>query len=120
MPNPERRRWPRLELAIPLFVTGQDSHGRQFTELATALNISAGGALVVLPNRLDVSDKMKLEIPHPPLPDHPSLQEVASEKIDATAIRTTQRNSYQLVALQFERPLRARANPEVQGQLAAK
>jgi len=45
-PEIERRSWPRLPLAIPVFVRSRDEKGKEFLEFATALNVSAGGALI--------------------------------------------------------------------------
>jgi hypothetical protein len=112
----ERRRWPRLELRVPLFLTGKNLQGRQFTELATALNVSAGGALVVLQNRVALPGKVKLEVAHPPLPDPLAVQTTASDKIEATIVRAEMRERYQLVALQFARPMQAQANAALAGQ----
>ncbi len=47
-PELERRAWVRLPLAIPVFVRSHDENGKDFLEFATALNISAGGALVAV------------------------------------------------------------------------
>ena len=44
----ERRRWPRLPLAIPVFVRGCDLEGNEFIEFNVMLNESAGGALVAI------------------------------------------------------------------------
>jgi len=41
----ERRKWPRLSLAIPVFVRSRDERGKDLLEFATALNVSAGGFL---------------------------------------------------------------------------
>src|SRR5438552_3629771 len=40
-PTPERRRWARLSLAIPVFVRGINGQGREFLEFCTLLNESA-------------------------------------------------------------------------------
>jgi hypothetical protein len=45
-PENERRKWPRLPLAIPIFVRSREDNGKETLEFATALNVSAGGALV--------------------------------------------------------------------------
>src|SRR3989442_15379345 len=44
----ERRRWPRLFLAIPAFVRGVNGQGREFLEFSTLLNESAGGVLLAI------------------------------------------------------------------------
>ena|SRR5437870_5831567 len=47
-PVPERRRWVRLSLAIPVFVRGVNGQGKEFLEFCTLLNESAGGALLAM------------------------------------------------------------------------
>src|SRR5438132_9287892 len=51
-PVPERRRWARLSLAIPVFVRGINGQGREFLEFCTLLNESAGGATAGNPQTL--------------------------------------------------------------------
>lgn len=106
MPIPERRQWNRLQLAVPLFVKGEDVHGRAFTELTVAVDISAGGALVALQNCVAVSGRLSLEVPRPPMSEGAKLP-VPPLKMDAKILRTSERNPYQLVALQFAKPITA-------------
>jgi len=68
MEGTEKRRWPRLPLAIPVFARGVDERGKDFTEFTTALNISAGGALLVVRRYLREASQIILEIPAAPLP----------------------------------------------------
>jgi hypothetical protein len=75
----ERRRWQRLPLAIPVFARGVDEKGKEFREFTTALNISAGGALVATHKYLPRSTRVVLEIPAAPLPN---------KIADYTAVRT--------------------------------
>ena len=56
-PETERRKWTRLPLAIPVFVRSRDEKGKEFLEFATALNISAGGALVAVRRSSPLSPK---------------------------------------------------------------
>ena len=70
----ERRKWPRLQLAIPVFVRTREGNGKESLEFATAMNVSAGGALVLVRKALPKSSAVSLEIPsapfsHPPGPD---------------------------------------------------
>ena len=44
-PEAERRKWPRLPIAIPVFVRSRDEKGKELLEFATALNISAGRSI---------------------------------------------------------------------------
>src|ERR1700730_799862 len=66
-PETERRKWPRLPLAIPVFVRSRDEKGKEFLEFATALNVSAGGALVAVRHSLPKAAQVLLEIPSAPL-----------------------------------------------------
>jgi len=66
-PQPERREWVRLPLAIPVFVRSKDQDGRDFLEFATAINISAGGALIAVHRSLRPAAQVSLEIPSAPL-----------------------------------------------------
>src|SRR5512135_3636250 len=63
----ERRKHQRLPLAVPVFVRGIDGDGREFLEFATALNISAGGALLAIRRSLPASRILSLEIPVAPM-----------------------------------------------------
>lgn len=103
-PVPDRRRWNRLNLAIPLFVKGEDIHGRPFTELAVAVDISAGGALVALQNCVSISGRLSVEVPRPPIPKDVHFP-VGPLKMEAKILRTAKQNSYQVVALQFAKPI---------------
>jgi len=59
----EERKWARLQLAIPVFVRTNDGSGKESLEFATAINISPGGALVVVRRSLPKSSLVSLEIP---------------------------------------------------------
>jgi len=52
-----------LPLAIPVFVRSRDEKGKEFLEFATALNVSAGGALVAVRRSLPPTAQVLLEIP---------------------------------------------------------
>ena len=66
-PGAERRRWPRLPLAIPVFVRSRAESDKEFLEFATALNVSAGGMLVAVRRSIPSSAQVLLEIPSAPL-----------------------------------------------------
>ena len=87
-PETERRKWPRLALAIPVFVRSRDEKGKEFLEFATALNVSAGGALVAVRRSLPLSAQVLLEIPSAPLAATTSLPK-ASRSLRAKAVRVT-------------------------------
>jgi hypothetical protein len=101
--NGESRRWPRLPISFPVFARGVDVDGREFKELATAYNISAGGMLVAVSRRLVPVLRLRLDIPAPPhLPD---TRLGAVREVEAQIIRVEQRRRHKLLGLKFEQPL---------------
>ncbi len=100
----ERRRWPRLPLAIPVFVRSQEDGDKEFLEFATALNVSAGGMLLAVRRSIAPSSQLSLEIPSAPLAALSSLPKVA-RNLRARVLRTLHGEGYNLVALRFSRPL---------------
>jgi hypothetical protein len=100
----ERRKWPRLPLAIPVFVRSRDDEGKELLEFATALNVSAGGALVALRRSLPLSSQVLLEIPCAPLVTTSPLPKT-SRLLRARTLRITHADSYNLVAMKFAHPL---------------
>ena len=103
-PGKERRRWVRLPLAIPVFVRTRDEKGKELLEFATALNISAGGALVVVRRSPRLSSPVLLEIPSAPLANGASLPR-SSRTLRARPVRVTHADGYHLLGLKFSRPL---------------
>jgi hypothetical protein len=103
-PETERRKWPRLPIAIPVFVRSRDEKGKELLEFATALNISAGGALVAVRRSLPLSAQVLLEIPSAPLAVANSLPK-ATRNLRARTMRVTHADGYHLVGLKFARPL---------------
>jgi c-di-GMP-binding flagellar brake protein YcgR len=100
----ERRKWPRLPLAIPVFVRSRDDKGKEFLEFATALNVSAGGMLVAVRRILSPIAQIQLEIPSAPVAALALLPGVA-RSLRAKALRTTPAEGYYLLGLKFSRPL---------------
>jgi hypothetical protein len=101
----ERRRWPRLPLAIPVFVRSQaDEADKEFLEFATALNVSAGGMLIAVRHSIPSSAPVSLEIPSAPLAALATLPPVA-RNLRARVLRMQHGEGYNLVALKFSRPL---------------
>jgi hypothetical protein len=100
----ERRKWPRLPIAIPVFVRSRDEKGKEILEFATALNISAGGALVAVRRSLPLSTQVLLEIPSAPLAVANSLPK-AARNLRARTLRVNHADGYHLVGLKFSRPL---------------
>ncbi len=103
-PETERRKWPRLPLAIPIFVRSRDPKGNDFLEFATALNVSAGGALVAVRRSLPLSAQVLLEIPSPPSAATASLPK-AARTLRARTVRITHAEGYHLVGMKFSHPI---------------
>ena len=100
----ERRKWPRLPLAIPVFVRSRDDKGKEFLEFATALNVSAGGMLVATRRVIPDVAQIRLEIPSAPVAALAQSSQV-SRTLRAKALRTTPAEGYYLLGLKFARPL---------------
>jgi c-di-GMP-binding flagellar brake protein YcgR len=103
-PRREQRKWARLQLAIPVFVRSKDGNGKEALEFATALNISAGGALVVVRRALSKSSSVSLEIPSAPIGLGRGVRQ-SSRTLRARTIWVTHLNDYHLLGLKFTRPL---------------
>jgi hypothetical protein len=91
-------------LAIPIFVRSRDEDGKELLEFATALNISAGGALVAVRRSLPLSAQVLLEIPSAPLVSGNSFPK-ASRILRARTVRVTHVDGYHLLGLKFSHPL---------------
>jgi c-di-GMP-binding flagellar brake protein YcgR len=100
----ERRQWPRLPLAIPVFVRAQSENDKEFLEFATALNVSAGGMLVAVRRSIPAASHVSLEIPSAPLSALATLPR-AARNLRARVLRMQHGEGYNLVALKFSRPL---------------
>ena len=103
-PMGERRLWPRLPLAIPVFVRSQSESEKEFLEFATALNVSAGGMLLAVRRSIPSTAQVLLEIPSAPLATLASLPR-AARNLRAKVLRMQHGEGYNLVALKFARPL---------------
>jgi hypothetical protein len=100
----ERRAWSRLPLPIPLFVRSRDSKGKDLLEFATALNVSAGGALVAMHGALRLATLVSLEIPSAPLPTSAPVRK-NSRNLRAKVVRVSHADGYNLVGVKFVQPL---------------
>lgn len=100
----ERRKNERVRLAVPVFVRGKDPEGKEFLEFATALNISAGGALLVTRRALPRLAIIALEVPSAPLPRTRVLPH-AVRRLRARLLRVTVVDGYQLWGLKFSNSL---------------
>jgi c-di-GMP-binding flagellar brake protein YcgR len=101
----ERRKWERLPLAIPIFVRSKDGNDKELLEFATALNVSAGGALVAVRRSLPLSSQVLLEIPSAPLVSITDLPK-ASRHLQARIVWATHKEAYQLAGIKFSHALR--------------
>ncbi len=105
----DRRGTERIPLAIPTFVRGVDEYGQEFVEFTTALNISGGGALLVMRRHLPPSSEVFLEIPaapFPPLKMHP--QPVRCMR--ARVVRVTHLERANVLGLEFTHPVLSPVN----------
>lgn len=103
-PTGERRKWPRLPLAIPVFVRSQAEAEKEFLEFATALNVSAGGMLVAVRRSIPSAAQVALEIPSAPLAALANLPSV-TRNLRAKVLRMERGEGYNLMGLKFSRPL---------------
>lgn len=103
-PRKEQRKWSRLHLAIPVFVRSRDENDKESLEFATAVNISAGGALVVVRRALAKSSPVSLEIPSAPIAATDGVRR-SSRAIRARTVWVAHLNDYHLLGLKFARPL---------------
>ena len=99
----ERRDWDRLPITIPFFVRGSKSNGDKVLEFANALDISAGGVLLVTKRYLEPNTRITLEVPTA-LANKAKLPHSVSV-LSATVVRCTAESQYFLLALQFDRPM---------------
>jgi hypothetical protein len=106
----ERRQWARLPLAIPVFVRSRDKSGKELLEFATALNISATGALVAVRRSLPLSSQVLLEIPSVPLASITLLPK-SCRNLRAKTVWISHADTYQLVGLRFSHALLSGKSP---------
>lgn len=100
----EQRKWARLQLAIPVFVRSRDENGKDSLEFATAVNISPGGALVVVRRSLPKDTPVSLEIPSAPLRPANGLPRSA-RTMRAKTVWISHLTDYHLLGLKFARPI---------------
>ncbi len=100
----ERRRWPRIPLAIPVFVRGNDPKGHGFEEFTAALNVSQGGLLLMMRRYIPVVTPIDLEIPSPSFA-HVSGIPNFHKRIRGKVVSVATREPYRLYGVKFSRPL---------------
>ena len=104
-----------MPLAIPVFVRSRDNGGKDFLEFATALNVSAGGALVAVHRALRPAAQVSLEIPSAPLAATAPAPKSA-KNLRAKIVRVTHGEGYHLLGLKFHHPLLASNLPQVKAR----
>ncbi len=102
--GPERRKWHRLPLALPVFLRSVDGAGKESLEFATGLNVSAGGMLVASRRALPLTGQALLEIPVAPFA-LPSSASKVSRKLQARIVRVVHGQDFHLIGMRFQRPL---------------
>jgi len=85
-----------------MFIRGLDERGKEFLEFSTALNISAGGALLASRRYLPNNSKISLEIPAPPFPK----RQLEARSVKAKVVQIRNSDRYHLCSLAFSRPLK--------------
>src|ERR1700722_8223262 len=100
----DERKWGQLKLAIPLFIRTRDGGGKNSLEFATAINVSAGGALVVVRRSLPKSAAVSLEIPSAPIGPTEGLR-TSARIMHAKTVWVKHFGDYHLLGLKFTRPL---------------
>lgn len=86
-----------------MFIRGVDERGKGFVELSAALNISAGGALLVTRRFLPSDSEISVEIPAPPLPL--AMQRFRAHNLKARVVQVSSCDCYHLCGLAFSSPL---------------
>jgi hypothetical protein len=100
----ERRRFDRLPLAIPLFLSGVDQSGKEFVDFTVALNMSAGGALVASRRSLARACRLSLEIPTAPIRPLALTPEI-KRSFSGRVLRGINKSTFNLYAVRFIHPL---------------
>lgn len=100
----ERRRWDRIHVSVPLFVRGSDNgEGKSFLHFVTAVNISAGGLLIVSRSYLPAGCEVTIEFPELPLLPESAVPE-SRRKLQARVVRAVSDKASKM-ALEFAEPL---------------
>src|SRR4051812_26115672 len=100
----EQRAWDRVPMCVPLFVRGVDERGKAFMDLATAVNVSIGGALVAVRRHAAIEAKITLELPVSPIAEFQELTG-AVRLMSGEIIRVDSSSRFHLWAVRFDQPL---------------
>ena len=101
----ERRKHERVPIAVPVFIRGIEPDGSEFLEFASALNVSAGGALLASHRPLRPSTTIALEIPAERLP-HSKVLPRTVHNMRARLLRVTFSDGLHLCGIRFTAPLK--------------
>jgi PilZ domain len=100
----ERRRSPRIQLQVPLFVRGKDPQGEQFIELGKTLDISGLGAFIASPRALELNGFVTLTIPAPSITSS-GLVPAGMAPFQAKVTRQREAGDVYLAGVEFTKPL---------------
>lgn len=104
-PKNKTRRWQRLPIAFPVFVHSTDGSGRSVLEFGTAMNVSAGGALIAV-KRVPSDKNVVLEMPVPP--GFVAHSPVSHRMIEGRIVRSQSGPAHTYLGLEFKKPLSTR------------
>jgi hypothetical protein len=101
----QRRRSPRLNLQVPVFLRGVDASGIEFIELTKTLNISATGACIASTHYLRPDQIVSITVPAPSPHSSSSVVPNETPPISAKILRQFVAGDMRLFGLEFLRPL---------------
>lgn len=103
-PRNERRRWDRIPLAVPLFVSGKDAEGKEFSDLTVARDIGGGGLVFATHRTIPLRTKVAVQMPSTPW--QKMLRGTPSSRIPkGRIIRVLPTESINYYAVEFTHPL---------------
>ena len=101
---PERRRFPRIRLQVPLFIRGTDRDGLEFLELAKTVDISCHGARLLSHRPLQPNEIVSITVPAP-LPRSSEFGECGTPPFPARVRRLEFNEDVGMAAVEFLKPL---------------
>jgi PilZ domain len=100
----ERRRWDRIPLAVPLFVSAKDAEGKGFSDLTVARDIGGGGLVFATHRTIPLRTKVAVQLPSTPW--QKMLSRTRSSRIlKGRIIRVLPTESINYYAVEFTHPL---------------
>jgi len=99
----DRRKSPRLRLAIPVFLRNTPAEKPAWLDFASAVDVSAGGMLLASRRSCGLASNLLLEIPAAPLAGLAELP-VGSRCFRGTVVRSLAAEGYHLIAVRFLPP----------------